>query len=303
MKRLISFIFLLCCICCYSQDFLGNSDYVYAKGVARTQVDAENAALQSLASKIGIKVTNVSTYSITERNGRITEEYNKNIGTNASMSFGDEVQTYVETDRKNVVVYKYINVKQYVNEHKAAYNKYIAIADSISKNCKKIKHSKNLVLGQYYLAYNELNTPLMNAYSDNNYEIKERLLNTAKETYEMDGRYGYPTLMKKTDSRGYFVKMTGEITKSVYGIEYLRDGNWELPFYFYYDIFSSSREGTDNAFTPEATPRCLLIAQSSDIHIRYLYEIEKEGVLYRLNVPENWYFCDITIDTTAHNVH
>lgn len=303
MKRAFFFILILCSICCYSQDFIGNNDYVYAKGVARTQVDAENAALISLANNIGIQVTNVSRYSVTEKEGKVSEEFEKNIGTESSMSFGDEVQTYVEANRKNVIVYKYINVKAYVQRHKTAYDTHLKAADSIYMNCGKIKHSKNLVLGHLYSAYLALDTPLMDVYSNKNVEFKERLMAKIKEYYSMDGSFGYLTLIEKANVGGYYAKMTGNRTKGLHGFEYLHNGNWEIPVYFYYSLAPSNSEGTHDAYSPKKTPRCLLESNSNKIHIRYLYECEKDGVLYKINVPENWYFCDITIDTYTNNVH
>ena len=302
MKRLISFILILCNIYCYSQEFLGNSDYIYAVGVAKTQTEAENAAYLSLSNKTGIAVTNTARYSISEQNGKISENFEKNIGTDASMVFGDEVQTYIEVGKKKYTVYKYINIKQYVAKQQAIYNKYLASADSISRRCRDIKHSKNLILGLHYLAYKAIDTPLMDVYADRNIEVKNKLRSKTEEIYKKEGPFGFIMLLEKTDPRGYFAIMSGERTKSVHGIEYFRNGKWELPFYFYFNASTLSDDGTSDAFSSKKAKRCLLISDSSKILVRYLYEIEKDGQLYRLDVPENWYFCNIILDTKISNV-
>lgn len=272
-------------------------------GVAKNQEDAENAALISLAKKIGVKVSDVSHYSVFETNGKINENYARHTETETQNYFGDEVETYVEAGRKSVTVYKYINVREYVAKQQQVYDKCMAVIDSIYKRCTTIKHSKNLILGQYYIAYQALNTPLMDAYAKDNVAIKAKLLDKAKESYKKQGSFGFLTLLEKTDTRGYFAVMAGQKTKGVHGIEYLHNGKWELPFYFYFSKSTLSSEGTADAFSQQKTSRCLLISDNSRILVRYLYEIEKEGQLYRLEVPENWYFCDIIIDTTASNVN
>lgn len=303
MKRLLLFILIFCNVCCYSQDFLGNSDYIYAVGVAKSQVEAENAALVSLAKKIGVKVSDFSYYSVTETNGKVSENYKKDIKSETSNYFTDEVETYVEAGRKNITVYKYVNVKEYVAKRQKIYNSCMSAIDSIYKRCTSIKHSKNLILGQYYLAYQALDTPLMDAYAKNNVQIKKKVFEKAQEAYRKESSFGFLTLLKKTDPRGYFVVMSGAITEGVHGIEYMHNGQWTLPYYFYYSTSSMSPDGTNDAFSSEKTSRCLLVSDNNKILARYLYEIKKDGQLYRLEVPENWYFCTITIDTNLNNVN
>ena len=294
MRRLLLFVLLLCSVVCHAQFFVGNSDYVYAVGKAKTQIEAENAALLSLANTIGIKVTNVSSYTVTENGGKVSENYRKNISTNSSMSFGDEVQTYVEADKKTVTVYKYINKKEYVVKQTKIYNDCLTTIDSLFNERRQIKHSKNLILGQYYTAYNALDNPIMDCYSPKNIEIKNKLWNTIRETYMMDGPYGYPSLTSRHPSYGYCAVIGGECSHSMYGIEYLRDGKWELPGYCYYSILKDN--GTSDCFSADKTPRVLLYSQTNKIYIRYLYEYEENGMLYKIDVPEKWYFDKILIE-------
>lgn len=304
MKRILLFLLLLCSISCYSQEFFGNSDYVYAKGIASSQPLAENAALLALAEKIGIEVTNVASYSyFVDEDGKVVERIKKDVGTSSSMSFGDEVETYIESfNKKKVVVYKYINVKEYVNKQKGKYEECLRVADSIYKRRSSIKHSKNLVLGQYYIAYKALDLPIMNVYNKNNAALKEKLFKKAEQIYKEEGKFGFLTLLPKTDSRGYFVKMEGERTAGLQNFEYKRNGEWELPYYFYYSVLMTETDGTRDAFTKHITRRCLLISDNSDIEARFLYEFEEEGALFKINVPEKWYFCDEIIDNTINNV-
>lgn len=303
MKRYLLFVLLLCSVSCYSQKFIGNSDFVYAKGVAKTQIDAENAALLSLSNTIGAKVTNVTSYSVTERNGSKTESYRKDIGVNSSITLGDEVDTYVETQGRKYIVYKYINKREYINRQKQIYKRCLALKDSIYRNCTEIKHSKNLMLGQYYFAYMALNTPIMDAYSPGNIELKDKLLKEIKECYVKDGRFGFMSLYQDKDPRGYYARMLGQRTKGVYGFEYLYEGKWVMPQYYYFSVSLLKPDGTDDAFSHSITPRCLIVTTSCKIHYRLLYEYQKDGELYRIDVPESWYFKDLTIDTIAANAH
>ena len=296
MKKVLLLVLLLCSITCQAQFFIGNPDYVYAVGKAKTQTEAENAALLSLANAISIKVTNKSSYTVTETDGKVSENYRKDIGTNSSATFGDEVQTYVEADKKSVTVYKYVNKKEYVINQTKVYKDCIAKADSIYRYCSSIKHSKNLILGQYYTAYIALDTPLMDAYADKNVEIKKRVLDKAKEIYGMTGRLGYVSVISNKGSYGYYVDMQGERTNSVYGFEYLNNGKWVMPQFYYYSKITSKPDGTDNAFSSKKTPRCLVYSDTKEIFIRYLYEYQKDDALYKIEVPESWYFKKIKID-------
>lgn len=296
MKKALFLVLLLYSITCQAQFFIGNPDYVYAVGKAKTQTEAENAALLSLANTIGIKVTNQSSYTVIESNGNVSENYIKDIGTNSSAAFGDEVQTYVETDKKSITVYKYVNKKEYVAKQTKMYKDCMVKADSIYRFCYSIKHSKNLILGQYYTAYTALDTPLMDAYGDKNAEIKKRVLDKAKEIYGMTGRLGYASVMTNKGSNGYYVDMQGERTNSVYGFEYLYNGNWVMPQFYYYSKAVSNLDGTDNAFAEKKTPRCLVYSDTKNIYIRYLYEYQKDNALYKIEVPESWYFKKIKID-------
>lgn len=298
MRRLLFFILLLCSVSCYAQFFVGNDDYVYAVGKAKTQVEAENAALLSLANTISIKVTNVSSYTVTENSGKVSENYRKDIGTNSSIVFGDEVQTYVETDKKSVTVYKYINKKEYVKKQKNTYYSCLARIDSLLANVTQIKHCKGLVMGQYYIAYCALDNSIMDAYSENNIELKAKLLKLAEKAYNDSGRFGYVALINKEGDNRYYVRMLATRTKGMQGFEYLHNGKWEMAPYFYFNLGSVNIDGTSDAFSDETTPRCVLYSPTDEIYIRYIYEIKKDGKLYKMEVPENWYFRKIKVDTT-----
>lgn len=180
MYKLICCIFVFLAENLYAQDFLNNSDYIYAEGRGLSIDEADKAALAALTNTIKVFVKTSSTYKVSDSNGKISRFYNQDVEVNSSMTLKD-CKIYIDENFTNGYrVFRYLNKKEYVETRKRIVNELIK-----NNNVFPYNMDLNLLLGRYYYAYQILNDDLLSIFDYRNEELKKSIktlaLNKQKE--------------------------------------------------------------------------------------------------------------------------
>lgn len=275
-----AFIFLLlniASIVCSAQAFIDNPDYIYGVGVSENEYSADSLAMLSLSRAIYTDVVNESTYNVSEFDDKFSEKFTKSVSLNSSIRV-DCAKKYVERQFDEYSVYYYINKTDYTEKHLNAYSKYINEASEYEHS--KDPHSINLTLGSLYLAYEEVNNPLLNIFCKESNAYREFAVSEIKRVYDCSGLI---LSIRKTFSDRW-VEVREENKKSLPGFEY-RDvnGRWKTPSFFY--------DEDKNDYTGDRAKYKWALIDSFDRVYRFTYEKIVGLTLVKINVPEE--FCSV----------
>jgi hypothetical protein len=291
MKKILLLVIMLgATVICHSQVFLNNSEYIYGVG------ETDDEALISLSKSVQVSISSEQTYSVSERRGKIKEEYDKI----SSVSSSINLVSVSNCEVINGHYYRYINKVKYVLDRNEEYFVNIQEIERLLSNTTRIreKHEINLILGYYYSAYCAMNDPLAIAFLGHTALDKANYAKTMAETLYRSRKYGFLSTYWKEPSgysidvcSGYDIPDTAQ-PADLFGFEYLNNGKWENAFIYYDSILLS--EGNKSYDDSDETRNKICIVRSSTPVMRYriLYECKEEGRLMKISVPEDWYFAD-----------
>lgn len=264
-----------------AQVFVNNPDYVYGMG------HTDSAAVMSLASTISVRVTSEINYTITESKGKVDEDFIKTMGLASSIDLSDATPFYCDG-----VYYRYINKQEYISSRYNDSELYLQQAKQLKGS--NIRQELNLVLGNLYLAYHTLDTPLMRAFEGSRVLRKmENIKDTAKELYDGAMKYyGYLCFDYKRFG-GYMVCLAGKYKLGeVYDFEYNCGDGWKKPFAYYCCPSYGNEQQVglyDNTLKIDS---CLLKIPSAKALYRIIYKVFEDGVYNKVAVPTEWYFSE-----------
>ena len=294
-RRLISIIFALVPVFCFSQDFLHSVDYVYGMGRGDSVFAADSAAMLSLSMSLRTHVVNETSHTIRETNKGITSVFEKNVSLDSSIDLSDS-QNYVLRDNDGYIVYRYFNKRKYIDTHMSQYLFFMQKANEIKGT--NVKHEKNLLLGCYYLAYLALDTPIMDLYG-NIEDNKKDIIKMARETYCCNDYGTLAFIAKKWN--GYEVSMAGQIDRfgdtepiELVGFEYFNEFEWANP-----KCLSSKCNFDENLSNDPNTNvkyrRGVVEVKHPQVFYHILYEKYDGGRYIKIEVPDKWYFSVLQI--------
>lgn len=152
----------------YAQSFINDDDYVYAEGYGDTIEKADTNALNALSRNLKSHIISSYEYKSYKHNDERIEYYGNNIKIYSNLIIKESYQ-YVDTLFKSgYKVYRYINKKNYVSDR-------LKKIESILNIHKKYPRTLNLILGEYYYAYNILDDDLMELFYPKSKALKNEL--------------------------------------------------------------------------------------------------------------------------------
>lgn len=268
-----------------AQEYLSSPDYVYGCASSRIEETASTNALVSFSNAVGVSVSSKISHTLVEHNGKVCEDYVKDVGINSSL--------YVEGIKKDIkynngvyTVYYYINKSEYISSRIGLYKKNVSIAEEYEKN-KYTPHVYNLMIGYMYLAYSAVDDSLLNTLYPQSVSLKKDLYQKIRSTYltlaVRNGNAGKYWISKHQSSASNKLIIIDENRRILPGFEYYDfNGQWTQPIEF----MDENGDCNNNKKTALRT-----LVDKTNNKFRFTYEMIVDGEFCKIDVPDEFYFC------------
>ena len=276
MKKLLLILLLFLPISqVFGQEFLNSNDYVYGCGSSVYESEADSLALLSFSKCVHVNVMNDVKYSVSETRSGVNEFYVNNIKVSSAVDVSG-IKKYIDISNGVYTVYYYLNKSNYVEERLQAYRDNIETAKSYETS--EHPHAKNFEIGYYYMALKSVSDDLFVHFYPQAYEIKTGLEN---KIYSIYHKFGYTLSARNCGYKNPsgIMMVRDENGKTLPGFEYLKEGEWYIPTTFLsYELNDCGYEKAKWAYIYTYEKR-----------YRFLFEINTDFGIVRLNVPETLY--------------
>lgn len=272
-----------------SLPLFGQEGWVMGIGIAKTQGEANEIAINELSRSIYTSIDSKSTLLLADIDGECHENFER-ISTINSCKIEEESQMIVEYKKHKYYVTRYINKNRYVLSRLEKYYEYCSKAEDIKGNGEP--HEQNFVLGYYYKAYCALTDGLMPYFLDEYKILKESLYTKIKNTYsskEYSGLFFY-----REEWYGYRARMFS--FDELVGFEFEnKDGEWvSADTYFYDDTicnYAFHGNESEKRYCSIRYPKLHKgLNGEKEFHYRLTYEICENGNIEKIIVPDEFYF-------------
>lgn len=285
----------------YSQEFLTNSDYIYAEGRGRTLEEADKAALLALCNSIKSEIKTHIRYQVSSSDDIIRQRYTEDIQINSLVTIKDCGQYVEDFGITNFKVFRYINKKEYVE------SRLLKVNTLINESIKTFPYNVdiNLKLGAYYYAYKILDDDLMDAFNYNNYEMKSLIKKNAIKLQKNIQFEEIPSVLYYVNLKK--IPFVGEINhytdkpyfdnENIY-LSVNKVPSFKFNFEYWNGKFWSNKyeRSFSNGDLNYASKFKLICTQKfprniTVIKYRVTFEtIGSDGQKIKINVPDDWYF-------------